>query len=381
MPQSSKDSLNKADKALKPVKKLAPTGTNIQIGIFDEWWGWVKDTTEKIDKALGGDPPRQDYNVATVPIWYRWPHTSPDATISITRANALNAASDALADVNAYGTAAATALDRYGGASEAKDLTWATQQANAQIYYEQQMGTALLAYADALDNFVQVLNDEHETNITVTVGDVISYQQSVSATGFTSQQIADAKLVGLTDADIEAFRQELIAADPNDIAGNILDMYSNEAFVSRNLGNALLHPYSFAPGFSVGGSAGLMQATAVTTATGNTLAQIGNTSTTIQLGNPLTQTVDIDLSARRIDLPADWAVDVSPARISSLAPGQVTTVTVNILTGSPAPQGSVPRVAVEGYANGQLLGGVVVDVVVPNYVPYFLHVYLPLIRK
>jgi hypothetical protein len=36
---------------------------------------------------------------------------------------------------------------------------------------------------------------------------------------------------------------------------------------------------------------------------------------------------------------------------------------------------------VEGYANGQLLGGVVVDVVVPNYVPYFLHVYLPLIRK
>jgi hypothetical protein len=73
-------------------------------------------------------------------------------------------------------------------------------------------------------------------------------------------------------------------------------------------------------------------------------------------------------------------VDVSPAQVT-LAPGAVTTVTVNILTGSPAPQGSVPRAAVEGKANGQLLGGVVVDVVVPNYMPGFLRVYLPLIRR
>ena len=310
LPPNSKDSLDKADKAWKEVEKLSPRGTNIQKGLLDQWWGWVKDTSKKISQSLGFDPPRQDYNVSTLPVWYRWPHVQPDGVnISAARAAALNAASDALADVNAYGTAADTALDRYGGASEAKDLTWAAQQANAQLYYEQQMGTALLTYADALDAFVQVLNDEHETNITVTVGDVISYQQSLSTTGFTSQEIADAKLVGLTDADIEAYRQEIIAADPNDLAGNILDMYSNEAFVSRNLGNALLHPYTFAPGFSVGGSAGLLKATEVMSATGNTMAQIGNTSTTIQVGNPLTQTAAIDLQARRIDLPADWAVE------------------------------------------------------------------------
>ena len=380
MPQSSKDSLNKADNSIKKVEKLSPRGTNIQMGIFDRWWEWVKDTTKKIDKSLGGDPPRQDYNVPTVPVWYRWPHTQPDTNISAARATALNAASDALADVVAYGTAAATALDRYGGASAAKDLTWAAQQANAQIYYEQHMGTALLTYADKLEAFVQVLNDEHESNITVTVGDVISYQQSLSNTGFTAQEIADAKLVGLTDADIEAYRQEIIATDPNDLAGNILDMYANEAFVSRNLGNALLHPYAFAPGLAIGGSAGLLQATVATTAISNTLAQIGNISTTLQLGNPLTQTTMIDVSARRIDLPADWAVDVSPAQIS-LAPGEVTTVTVNILTGSPVPQGSAPRVAIEGYAGSQLLGGVVVDVVVPQYLPGFMRVDLPLIRN
>ncbi|HTP08319.1 MAG TPA: Ig-like domain-containing protein, partial [Anaerolineae bacterium] len=380
MTPSDKDSLDKADKAFNKVKKLSPRGTNIQQGIVSKWWGWVKDSAKKISKSLGGDPPRQDYNVATVPIWYRWPHTQPDANISQARAAAMNAASDALADVVAYGTAADTALDRYGGASQAQDLTWAAQQANAQIFYEQQMGTALLTYADKLDAFVQVLNDEHETHITVSVGDAINYQQSLSSTGFTTQEIADAKLVGLTDDDIEAIRQEIIATDPNDLAGNILDMYFNEAFVSRNLGNALLHPYAFSPGGSVGGTAGL-KPTAVLTVTGNTLAQIGNIVTTIPLSNSLAQTSTlVSVVARRIDLPADWAVTVSPAQVT-LGPGQQTTVTVSILTGSPAPQGSVPRVAVEGYANNQLLGGVVVDVIVPNDMPYFLQTYLPVIKK
>ncbi len=66
----------------------------------------------------------------------------------------------------------------------------------------------------------------------------------------------------------------------------------------------------------------------------------------------------------------------------TLARGEVTTVTVNILTGSPVPQGSVPRVAVEGDAGTQLLGGVVLDVIVPNYTPFLgQRVYLPLVRN
>jgi hypothetical protein len=39
-------------------------------------------------------------------------------------------------------------------------------------------------------------------------------------------------------------------------------------------------------------------------------------------------------------------------------------------------------VAVEGYVGNQLLGGVVIDIVVPKYVlfaPY--HVYFPVVRK
>ncbi len=93
-----------------------------------------------------------------------------------------------------------------------------------------------------------------------------------------------------------------------------------------------------------------------------------------------TQAQTVTVTARCLDLPADWAVTVSPAQVA-ITQGRPGTVTVSILTGSPAPQGSVPRVAVEGYANGQLVGGVVVDVIVPNYMPGFLRAFLPLIKR
>jgi hypothetical protein len=375
---NDKSILDRASNAWDAISHLAPDGTDIQTAILDRWWGAVKDAAKKISKALGGDPPRQDYNQPTLPVWHTWPLVQPiTSSVSITRAAALNATSAALADVNAYGTAATVALDRYGGASEAHDLAWAAEQANARLYYQEKMGDALLLYASELDDFVQVLVNEGETDITITVGDVISYQQRLTTTGFTAQEIDDAHLVGLTDADIEEFRQGIIAANPNDIAGNLLDIYTSEAAISRELGRALIAPSAYEPGISISGGAGLRPSIAIS----NTLAQINNLVSTLQLGNPLTQTALIDIRTRRIDLPADWMVSVSPAQVT-LTPSETITVTVTVVPGSLIPQGSIPRVAVEGYAGSQLLGGVVIDIVVPKYVafaPY--HIYLPLIRK
>ncbi|MDO8598299.1 MAG: hypothetical protein Q7R45_16945, partial [Sulfuricaulis sp.] len=314
---NDKEILDKADKSWDKVSKLTPKPLKIQKALLGQWWDWAKDSAKKISEALGGDPPRQDYDQATLPVWHRWPPVQSGANVSVRRAAALNAVSAALADVNAYGTAATVALDRYGGASEAKNLEWAAQQANARLFYQEKMGDALLAYAFELDVFVQVLGDEGETDVLVTAGDMISYQQRLATTGFTAQEIADAKLIGLTDADIEEFRQGVIAANPNDIAGNLLDIYTSEAAISRELGQAMRAPSTYEPGLSISGSPGLQ----LSAASGNTLAQINNLLEILLLGNPLTQTALIDVRARRIDLPADWMVSVSPAQVS-LAPGE-----------------------------------------------------------
>ncbi len=374
---NDKDILNKADKSFSTVSKLTPKPLKVQKAIVNGWWGWAKDTASKIAIALGGDPPRQDYTTATVAVWHRWPDAQPGLSVSAARASAMNATSAALADGLAYGRAAAIALDRFGGASEAGNLEWAAQQANARLYYEEKLGNAMLAYADALEAFVLVLTNESETDTLLTAADALEYQQRISTTGFTAQEVADAHVVGLSDAEIETFRLAVIAADPNAGAVNLLTIYSEEAATSRALGRALLTSDSFEPGLSVSGSPGLNRANAMS----NTLAQVGGVVETVKLGNPLTSTALIDVRVRRIGLPPDWIVSVSPAQIS-LAAGAQTTITVTVSPGTVIPQNSIARMAVEGYAGNQLLGGVVFDVLVPKYVafaPY--HAFLPLATR
>ncbi len=374
----SKDSLEKANKAFNAIGKLPSGPTQIQKGIISSWWGKVKDAASKISQSLGFDPPRQDYTIVTLPEWHTFAPIQPDANISAQRAAALNAVSGSLAEVQAYGAAATTALDRYGGASAAGDLTWASNQSNEMLYYLQQFGNSLLTYADRLDAFVAVLQAEGETQTVITVGDVISYQSRLATSGFTAQEIAEAHQMGMTDVDIEAYRQSIIAANPADIAGDLITIYTGEAATARDTGNALLHPSMFNPYFSVSGSAGLRPLTTPA----NRMAQVNNLTETIQVGNPLATTTSIDLRVRRIDLPTDWSVSISPGQVT-LAPGQEIPATVTILVGTPLPQGSKPRVAVEGYAASQLLGGVTIDVIVPDYRPFDGHTrsYFPLVKR
>jgi hypothetical protein len=376
MSSNSKDSLDKADKAFRAVNKLPAGPTQVQKAVVGGWWGWIKDKASRISKALGFDPPRQDYRTVTLPVQLSFPSVQAGPNVSAARANAINAVSAALLKVEAYADAEDTAFDRYGGASEADNLLWASEQVNEMNYYQQQLGNALMTYADSLDNFVAVLKSEGETQTIITLADATSYQARLASTGFSAQEIADAKQAGFTDDDIEAYRQSIIAANPADLTGDWLDIYAQEAYSLRQAGDQLLHPELFNPGFSVSGGAGM-----AVQATGNSMAQIQNTTTTIQVSNPLTQTATINLQTRRIDLPADWAVAVSPAQ-ATLAPGAQITATVTIAAGEPIPQGSQPSVAVEGYSGSQLLGGVVIQVLAPQYRPFDgkLHSYLPLVK-
>jgi hypothetical protein len=377
---SGKDaSLDKTRTALKNVNRFVDKAYDtgpiaIPLAVANQGIAWDLNNAEKISNALNGDPPRQDYKIIDTPHILSLPPIQPGSGISAARATALNELNDALAQANAYGTAAVTAFDRSGGASEAKDLNWASIQTGVMLEYNRSMGEALITAAQKIDNVISVAASEGTTSVIITVDDVIAMQQKL-VSGFSVQEIADAHAVGLTDTDIEAIRQNILAANPEDLASDVITNMQQISAQFYLLGGVLTHPAVFAPGFSVGGSALIQRP-----ATGNIMAQVYDTVTTVQLSNPNPTTSLITLSARRIDLPADWTVDVSPAQIS-LAPGEQTTVTVSIIAGSPVVQGSTPRVAVEGYVGSQLLGGVVVDIVVPMYWPFdgMLRIYLPLV--
>jgi len=370
-----KETLERADKAFGLVSKTpGAKQLFIQKGILSRWWQWVKDTAEKISRALGGDPPRQDYTILATPNKPTVPPLEPNPPdISPDRAAAVNAVTDAMLDVIAYGNAATISLDRYGGAAAADDLRWSSQQAAAYIYYEQKLGQAMLTAADKIGAFLDVLHNEGVTEAIITASDYQAYQDRLRTEGFNAQEIQDAKQIGLTDEEIEAIRQAVLAADPNEIAGDVLVYLADEAAAMREAGNYLANVQSFPAGAA---------ATAATGSSTNNLARVYGGSYSFPVGNPLTQTATIELRLRKMNMPADWGVSVSPIT-ATLAPGEEFTATVRINPGLPVAQGTKPRVAVEGYANSDLIGGVVLDVMVPEkaFFDGHLYTYLPLIRR
>jgi hypothetical protein len=379
-----KDGLKKTRKSLDAVNTFTDNAYDtdpfsIPLALVNHHIEWMLNKAEEIAQQLGDDPPRQDYNQIAQPQKLSVPPVIPNAQVPPARAAAINAMADALAEVNAYGTAAQISLDRYGGASEAKDLQWASVQTSAYLEYKRLMGTAAITASERISDLIGIAAQEGITSVIVPPDRIIAAQQQLSTTGFTAQQIADAHAAGLSDEEIEAVRQSIIAADPlelsreNDVVVKMQELSER----LRTLGYAILYPQMFAPAISIGGGGGLRPAAT----TGNTMAQVFESRTTILLGNPLTQTATIDVVTRRVDLPADWLISVSPAQ-AQLAPGQEISVTVSIVPGAPVPQGSQPRVAIEGYAGGTLLGGMVLDVLAPKYVLFGQRtVYLPLIRR
>ena len=340
---------------------------------------WMMKQAAEISESLVGDPPRQDYTSLTIPPQIALPPAVPPPGVSPAMASAVDNVRQAMADVVYYGRGAAISLDRYGGASAATDMLWASQQSNAMLYYNAQLGSALITASVAISGFYQVLVAENVPDIAITISDVITYQNRLSTQGFTADELAGYQSIGLSADEIETIRQDYIHADPNLVAGSPRAKLTDLVNRFANLGQRLLYPEVFAPSFSVGGSAGMRSATV---SSGNTMAQVNATHTTIQLGNPLTQTATIEVRLRPIDLPADWVASVFPALVT-LSPGEQITVTVSILPGAPAPQGITPGVAVEGYVNGQLLGGVAIDIVVPRYMPFDgkYRAYLPVIER
>lgn len=323
--------------------------------------------------SLVDDPPRSDYKIIATLDHLSYPTVSTANQIPAARAQALNDLMAASVDLTVKLRAAVLSYDRYAGAAAASDVSWASQQTAAYLYYKQQAGLAMIATADKLDALQQELKGEGFTDLVVAPTALVAYQQRLQSQGFSTDELTAARDLGYTDDIIEGIRQNILAEDPSVKSGGQFALWTDYAAALRAAGLAISAPPPTFSDYAHASSAALRAQ-----ATSDNLVQSYANATTVQVGNPLSQTATIDLHARRLDLPADWMVSVSPSSVT-LAPGGQATVAVTVQPGLSGVQDTEPRVAVEGYANGQLLGGVVVGVALPQW-RFFdgrLRVYLP----
>jgi len=95
------------------------------------------------------------------------------------------------------------------------------------------------------------------------------------------------------------------------------------------------------------------------------LAPAGKMHTAIPVRNPFGERRVVRLRARRIDIPASWDIKVIPDQLG-LDAGESGSVEITVAADTPSIQGSFPRLALEGDVDGELIGGVVLDIAVPH---------------
>jgi hypothetical protein len=332
--------------------------------------------------SLQKDPPSQDYRRIVPADLVTFPAVQSGPDMSAARAAAINTLTQQSLDMSVYLIAAVASYDRYAGAAEANVITWAVQQNAAYRHYLRLAGEKMLATADALDALTAVLQAEGVTDVFMTPAVYQAYRTRLQSSGFNAQELEAARIAGLTEEGIAMSRAARIARDPDTVSGSLWAAWTEMAVAYRTLAYQLMFPPTYGGGGMAAGRPLQGQAPVAPEPPDHNLVRVYENSSTFTLGNPLATTATIDLRARRIDLPPDWTVVVEPAQVT-LAPGAAVSVTVSIQPGTAAVQGTQPRVAVEGYAGSQLLGGVVVDVDLPSYRAFDpnYYLYLPQVRR
>ena len=322
---------------------------------------------------LQAQDPRPDYTIYATPERMTAPLLEPGEHLTPEMAEAANVwMSDGL-EMIAQMRAALISMERYGDATEAGDQHWAAQQAAAYLYYKRQAATAMADFADHFEAYLQLLYDAGVHQAVVTPEAYAAYQERLRDEGFDEIEQEVHELLGISAEEAEAFRQQVLAADPEAVSGDIIAPLGEIAAALRGWAEAILDAQHFpAPA----------EAALLATTSDNQLARVSATRAGFLVGNPLTQTATIELRVRPVALPDTWAAPVTPVTVT-LAPGEHITASVTLWPAGASIQGTYARVAVEGYVGETLIGGVTQDIFVPEYAVFAesFTLYLPLIMR
>ncbi len=248
---NGKGVLNKAKKAIGWISKgkqvvdavTNPVGTiagqvgfgiqgQMQSGYFD----WLFGTSAKISKALGGDPPRPDFDIIEPLTQVAIGSPQDFGQIPAARAAALNDLRFALDNLVATSRVAKISLDRLGGAMEAGNAEWEQNQAMAFMQQKRTTGVWFTETARCLDALLDELAAEGINDIQITPDAYAAYQARLRATGFTADELQAAQMAGLTGAEIAAELQYRLSLNPASEAGSLIEGGREAAEVMRALG-------------------------------------------------------------------------------------------------------------------------------------------------
>lgn len=288
---------------------------------------------------------QRDYQVIVALPTYTPPTVQAGPNLSQDKADALNA----LAQNAAKGLALTRAL-----AATQQRMQWA-----AQAHALGDLDRQYQAYQNFMTQYVQTLRawaDQHDGLLAVTEGaglaDAYFYPEDYQAAlddlvqnGFTAEESAYLTQSGLGAGLIAELRQDIIDKAQNQSFQTTSFYASVRASrdEARQIADQLERQYGL-------GGSGVLAA-----ATGK--LKVGPQPFDFVVGHPYDQEKTVDLSVRNVSMPMDWGARLAKSSVT-LGAGETMTNTLTLEPGPAIPEASTVQVAVEGYVDGEYIGGI-----------------------
>jgi VCBS repeat-containing protein len=330
--------------------------------------------------AQDNDGEREHDVVTTVPEYTPATFEANDE-LTQAKADALNTLAQVVADLSALDDAIATTNQRIKWAGQANDEEAEARQFAAYRGFKQQYAQKLFDLAESIQTILSLTRDADEPDTFFTPEDYQDYRRQLRTAGYTQDTLSYHQEFGLSNELIDAIREEEI------------DRLAEQ-------GSSTTTFYSFLETVREGAQAraedlqeqyGSGEASAGLAAENPTLFTLSPLQSTFTVANPRDEQHTVNLKVRPVDLPLSWSYELDTSA-PTLAAGETTTVTLTLSPGDggQAVEGSTVRVAVEGFIDGEYIGGVLLQQRTP-WTPETLaqreepaaagDVYLPLIRK
>jgi hypothetical protein len=348
-------------------------GAALEIGkYFYKMYNKAKAAADYINDALGDDPPVHGYEeVATVP-QYTPPPVTLVGDMTQAQADALYAFDLATAQSLGLWVAIQITVDRLGGAGEAEAWEYVTLQREALDDFVRQYGQALDAHADAIADLLAVTQDLAVPDYDFAAQDFYDELDRLQNAGFDASETAYYQAFGLSDEQIA------------DVLRNEIARLEEGGFTSTSI-YALLHAYQvfFREAaddvFLQYPPTGLARTRPNDAASTSTAAfwKTGPMRASFTVGNPADTEKTVELLVRPVDVPLNWTYRLdNPA--PTLGAGETTTVTLTIDPSDIMLEDTMVRLAVEGFVDGEYIGGILFKRVAPSS---GVKVFLPLVVR
>jgi hypothetical protein len=310
----------------------------------------------------------RDYQQVVTPPTFTPPPIVAGGDLTAEQAAALNELAQTSADLLSFNLALGVTAQRLNWAAQANDLYYVDLQYQAYRDFANQYAANLDLFADQVDVLLAVVDGVDVAYYLAE--DFQITRDELASTGFDAEERSFYQQAGLSNELIGQLEQDLVAGFDSQGAESIgfgAALAEIQA-TSRALANRLRSQY---PAPTTG------QLLSPQTATIFVPPQVF----TFEVGHPFTGQEMVQLVVRPVNLPLGWTYVLSLQNVT-VDEGETVEVDLTLYPGADLLEGDLVQVTVEGYVNGELVGGILMEYLTPHLTPRsFYDLFLPVILR